>query len=208
MADIAGLFDNTYCSQSDSHAYECRVRAVLNQLYSWRWSWQARNHNTVFQLNTNDLSPFDTTIHYASPILVYEIWLYNALLILVLGLLAPFEPKIGDNGCSHLISGPLLLPWQTKSPKAAANEICRCFEYQLLNLDAQSSVHEWAMPLALAYVTLDPTDPVAIWVLGKINSTTDGHRLPWLLHIGRLKGIDKDVTGNASTRWPISKVAR
>lgn len=206
MADIAALLETRSGSQAvQTPAEESRIRAVLNQLYSWRWSWEARNQNAVFEVSGDDLSPFETVLHYAFPLLMYEIWLYNALQILVLDLLAPLD--FPSSPQRHGRSGLLLLPGKAESPQSAAIEICRSFEYQLLHLDAHGAVHQWAMPLALAYVTINSTDPVAIWVLRKIHAAPIGRSRPWLLHIGRLQGIDRDAMGNIFSRWPVSRTS-
>lgn len=126
---------------------------------------------------------------------------YNALLTLLLGRQAQPQSVV-SSPVVHRLSGPLLPAGEARSPSDAAIEICRSFEYQLANSYAQVSVHQWAMPIALAYVSLDPTAPVAVWTLAKIHSARDSQSIAWLLHIGRMSGDTREATSSIFACWP------
>lgn len=70
---------------------------------------------------------------------MYEIWLYNALHIPVLGLLRRHNSALEDSPPN--LSGPLLDPGEARSTVDAAVEICRSFEYQLRNFSAAAPVN-------------------------------------------------------------------
>ena len=92
MADISALLGDAKAAQlamqgSPGMDLEYRARAILHQIFSWRWAWQARNANNVFEVDAGQDEVFGTMLHYADPRLMYEIWLCNALLIILLGFL-------------------------------------------------------------------------------------------------------------------------
>ena len=96
MADIAVLLEDAKKTrlviwEHPSVELEYRARAILHQLYSWRWSWLARNRDGVFEVDAKDTEAFGTVLRYAQPHLMYDIWLCNALVILLLGFLNPLE---------------------------------------------------------------------------------------------------------------------
>ena len=208
MADIAGLLNDCSqpkpgCGGDATVEIEFRTHAVLNKLYSWRWSWEARNHRFVFEVNADKSSPFDSVLYYAHPLLMYEIWLCNALLIILFGLLKPFESPNPTVLGTHDLSGPLRKPGQESTAQAAAIEISRSFEYQLRNLSAQAPVHQWAMPLALAYVTLESSGPIAEWIMAQVHAAPPCRSRPWLLHVNRLQEGRKNASRTVFAEWPI-----
>ncbi|KAF2159362.1 hypothetical protein M409DRAFT_30110 [Zasmidium cellare ATCC 36951] len=143
-------------------------------------------------------------LHYAEPHLMYEIWLCDALLIIVLGFLNPVQPQ-EDFARAGRPSGKLWTPCETSSVREPAIEICRSFEYQLQNLWAPSPVHQWAMPLALADVTLQSTDPIKAWVLRQILAAPDRRRVPWLWFIEWLLGQNREAPVNLFASWPVRR---
>lgn len=210
MADISGLLEDASHATlrrrgEESVDNECCIRSVLSKLHSWRWSWDARNRHSVFEINANKTSPFQTVLYYACPTLMYEIWLYNALLIILFGLLEAIGVREAGGPRRHRLAGPLLRPGEENTSETAAIEICRSFEYQLRNLSAPAPFHQWATPLALAYVTLDPNEPVALWVLERVQAAPKGRSFPWLVHIGHLQGRGDDTVDDVFARWPVTK---
>lgn len=208
MADLAALFEDAKrikqtAQESLNTELEYRARAILHQLFSWRWSWQARNLDSVFEVDAKDSTAFDTVLHFANPQLMYEMWLYDALLMLVLGMLNPSHPQ--DELAASTVG--MWTPCDTLSVRQPALETCRSLEYQLQNLSAPAPVHQWAMPLALAYVTLPPTDPVAEWVMSKILAAPDSRKIPWLVLIERLRGRDQTAASDLFACWPVKRTS-
>lgn len=181
-----------------------RARAILHQLFSWRWSWQARNAEKVFELTAEDSEVFGTVLHYTEPKLMYEIWLYDALVILMLGFLDPTNLRHQPRA-PELPTGPLWLPSEALTVEELAVEICRSLVYQLGNLSTPAHAFQWSMPLALAYVTLSPNDPIAQWVYAKVLAAPETRRVPWLCYIDRLQGQDPNASISAFACWPIRR---
>lgn len=206
MADLAALFNDVKRTRQMTQenldtGLEYRARAILHQLFSWRWWWQARNLNSVFEIESQNTTAFDTVLRFINPQLMYEIWLCDALLILLLGMLSPSGTQ---DGFAALTSA-LWTPCETSSVRQPAIEICRSFEYHLQNLSAPAPVHQWALPLALAYVTLPATDPVAEWVMSKILAAPPSRKIPWLVHIERLQGKDQAAARDVFACWPVKR---
>lgn len=206
MADIAALFEDAKRVRQNvrervTTELEYRARAIFHQLLSWRWAWQARNHDSVFDVESQDSTAFDTVLHFTHAQLMYEIWLCDALLILVLGILNPCD----TSNTSITRTKALWTPCETSSIRQPAIEICRSLEHQLRNPSASAPVHQWAMPLALAYITIPPADPIAQWVMSKILAAPGNRKIPWLLLIERLQGRDQTAASNVFACWPVKR---
>ena len=207
MADIAALLGDAKRTQSmvwesPTTEFEYRARAILHCLFSWRWSWLARNPYGVVEADATNTQAFGTVLRYARPQLMYEIWLCNALVILILAFLRPLDVREPSSTRS---TGTLWKPSGLLNVQQAAVEICRSLEYQLQNLSAPAPDHQWAMPLALAYVTLPNNEPIAKWVFATIQAAPENRRMPWLCYINRLEGNDQDAASDLFARWPIAR---
>ena len=210
MADIAALLDDTKKAQSVRRGplginLEYRARAILHSLFSWRWSWLARNPVSAIETNPADVrgaEAFGSMLRYTQPQLMYEIWLCDALLILISAYLNSLNLQ-DRRTTSDFPAGGLWKPDELLDVEHLAIEICRSLEYQLENIFAPVPPHQWTMPLALAYVTLSPVNPIAVWVLSKIQAAPECRRMPWLCYIERLKGKDLDVADDLFACWPI-----
>lgn len=196
MADISGLFADANKTELtpqegsvSTPARRAPAQAILDRLYSWRWSWEAQHGDSVSQQAAHDASVFGIVVHFDNPQLLYDIWLYDALLILVLNYLNGLDHSSRSEEPIPQTSG-LLKPDQVLLAQQPAIEICRCLDYQMLNLAFPAPIHQWALPLALAYVTLPPASPVAAWVLSKIETAPQRFSVPWVLYIERLQTRD------------------
>ncbi|KAH7052399.1 hypothetical protein B0J12DRAFT_72335 [Macrophomina phaseolina] len=78
-----------------------RVEKSLQELYHWRWAWEARNPNAVFEVPAKPPHGFkpsnvppglDTALHYKTWLQANEISLYNAVLLWVLRFLGELRP--------------------------------------------------------------------------------------------------------------------
>ncbi|KAK4502135.1 hypothetical protein PRZ48_005558 [Zasmidium cellare] len=209
MADMSALLEDandTHLVTRDtlSNDLEYRARSILHQLFSWRWAWQARNADGVFEEYAGESGVFETMLCYAEPHLLYEVWLCDALLILVIGFLKQGQTQ-QDCAIPTRLSGKLWMPSDAPSVQELAVEICRSLRYQLQNLWAPAPVHEWTMPLALAYVTLSSDDPIKSWVYRQILAAPERRRVPWLWFIDWLLGQDRDVPSALFARWPVRR---
>ena len=166
--------------------YRARAQAILHQLYSWRWTWEAQNANAVQAEPALSTNVFATVFSWTHSHLMYEIWLYDALLILLLKFINP--PHMDD---LHTNQGPqkesLLRPDQVSSVQQPAIEICRSLNYQINNFATPAPIHQWAFPSALAYITLTAESPVTIWVKSTMDSAPERMRVPWFLYVKRLQ---------------------
>lgn len=209
MADIAALLKDAKDTQLEAPEVartdlEYQARAIQYRLFSWRWDWLARNRSSVLEVESESAEVFGTVFSYSRPELVYETWLCDALMIFILGFLnsSALQERLTTPPRPH---GALWKPDEALSAQYLAVEICRSLEYQLEHLSFPAAAHQWAMPVALAYVALSPTDPVAEWVYAKILAAPESRRVPWLLYIERLQGKDQDAAKDLFALWPISR---
>lgn len=209
MADIAALLADAKETQfvvweQPRPELEFRARSILHQLFSWRWLWLARNRHGVYEADAQGTEAFGTVLRYQQPQLMYEIWLCDALVILIIGFLHPL-------GLQEELTTPvpptglLWKPSEALTVQQPAVEICRSLEYMLQNPAAPAAVHQWAMPLALAYVTLSPADPIATWTYAKILAAPKSRSMPWTSFIQRLQGTDPDAARELFGCWPINR---
>jgi hypothetical protein len=149
------------------------LRSNLAVLYHWRWSWQRRNPDAVWEIEPADLPPgktvynsrlFPKVLWFRTFTQATEIQLYNAVLLCTLGLLWQFEPQ-GQTEPIVLSSYPLRMPGQYNSLHGPAEEICRAFEYQLLNVNnTRESALFWLLPLGIAHKVLQEDPRYSCWI--------------------------------------------
>jgi hypothetical protein len=79
-------------------------------------------------------------------------------------LLWQFEPQ-GQTEPIVLSSYPLRMPGQYNSLHGPAEEICRAFEYQLLNVNnTRESALFWLLPLGIAHKVLQEDPRYSCWI--------------------------------------------
>lgn len=78
-----------------------RVEKSLQELYHWRWAWEARNPNAAVEVpakapadyKRSEIPPgLETALHYKNWLQANEICLYNAVLLWVLRFLGELRP--------------------------------------------------------------------------------------------------------------------
>lgn len=151
-----------------------KLRVLLDLAYDWRWSWQSRNVNAVWDMAPAELPHgkkvggcrcFHEVLWFSSFTHATEICLYNAVLLCVLGLLWQFEPPDSDQESIRLSRSPLMLPGDISSLYEPAEEICRAFEFQLLNVaHCRESALFWLFPLGLASKVLEDDPEYGRWI--------------------------------------------
>jgi hypothetical protein len=164
-----------------------RLTSLLDLAYDWRWRWQAQNADAVWEVDPDDLPQgrevggfrcFTEVLWFSSFTHATEICVYNAVLLCVLGLLWQFEPPDSDEPSIRLSRSPLLLPGDICTLYEPAEEICRVFEFQLLNVaQCRESALFWLFPLGLASKVLEDDLEYGRWIKSMLDrsSVTRGY---------------------------------
>jgi hypothetical protein len=157
-----------------------RLRSNLAVLYEWRWRWQRMNPNAVWEIEPTQLPPgkvtcscrlFHKILWFRNFTLATEIQLYNAVLLCTLGLLWQFEPQ-QEMEATVLSDYPLRMPNQYSSLHEPADEICRAFEYQMLNAtNCQESALFWLLPLGVAHKVLRDDFRYDSWIQSMLDTS-------------------------------------
>ena len=156
------------------------LRADLANLYEWRWRWEQRNPHGAYELDPVDLPTgkmvgsfrlCHNVLWFHSFTQATEILLYNAVLLCLLGALWQFEPP-DESQVGIAPSTPLMLPGECSSLFEPAEEICRAFEYQLLNVNnGGESALFWLLPLGVAHKVLEGEPEYAKWITSMLDSS-------------------------------------
>lgn len=162
------------------------LKSDLTALYQWRWSWDTENPNATWEIEPTNLPPgfvvcdsraLHDVLWFRTFSQAAEISLYNAVLICTLGLLWQFEPQEGRQA-KLTSTGLLTLPGQYNSLYEPAQEICRAFEYQLLNASkSRESALFWLLPLGIAHKVLQNDAQFGPWIQSLLDrsSVTRGY---------------------------------
>lgn len=136
------------------------LEADLLLLHQWRWRWGLSNPHGARELPLSSLPSeltlcnnraYHDVLWFESFTQSTEVLLYNAVLICTLGMLAHISPK--QYSCQSPLASisPLHLPYHQTSLTSAAVEICRAFEYQLINVSgSREASYFWLLPLGVA----------------------------------------------------------
>jgi len=184
-----------------------RTMRQLDHLYQWRWKWQTLNPDVSWEMEPQRVaSPqllakarvFRKVLWFSSFTKATEIALYNAVLLCLLGLLWTLQPP-PDQGhrAMGLSPSPLHLPGEANSLLDPAVEICRVFEFQLLNFRRNSDAALfWLLPVSLARRVLEDERPYLDWIRGMLDTS----------EVTRGYGTGDNVFGFGS--YPFPKVSR
>ena len=190
---VPGLLDDEARYQSEPSPsalsdLRSRIDQQLEKLYQWRWEWEELHPDTVWEVEPNapdcshELLGSFRAVHkvlcFSSFALATEISLYNAILLCLLGLLWSFEPPSSAFPSLRLSKGPLNLPGDSCNLYEPAEEICRTFEYQLLNVrHSTESALFWLFPLGLASKVLEDDVNYCMWIKSMLDTsqTTRGY---------------------------------
>ncbi|KAK5231757.1 hypothetical protein LTR47_007160 [Exophiala xenobiotica] len=183
-----------------------RIEYQVARLYNWRWHWEEINPHSVWEVDPEIMPSHHffaahrprrirNTLIFSSFSKAIEISLYNAVLLCLLGLLWSLQTPIDDDGnddedspsssspLQELLSQttststPLHLPGTVDSLIEPAIEICRAFEFQLLNVKntstSTSTALFWLFPLGLASKVLEDnaTREYMAWIKDMLDSS-------------------------------------
>jgi len=159
-----------------------RIEAQLAKAYNWRWRWEETNADVAWEVEPEILPP-NLILQHHRPIrkvLIFssfskatELCLYNAVLLFLLGLLWTLEPP----PCSsyepmRLSQSSLAMPGDVDSLIEPAIEICRAFEYQLLNVkQSRDSALFWLFPLGMASRALEDDLEYMAWIRDMLDAS-------------------------------------
>jgi hypothetical protein len=179
LEDLASVEDNPHPNQKVATVIQ-NLKSDLMALYQWRWNWETANPQAATNLDPEDLPPgmticdnrvFPKVLWFQNFTQATEISLYNTTLCCILGLLWQFEPP---QNVPHLNNAyhPLLLPGQYSSLKPPAEEICRAFEYQVMNVhSSRESALFWLLPLGVTDKVLKNDPRFDRWVYSMLHAS-------------------------------------
>jgi hypothetical protein len=152
-----------------------RIEYQLARAHNWRWQWDEVNPGVAWEVDP-ELLPADQVLTKNRPIRkvlqfssfskATELCLYNAILLFLLGLLWNLKPVSPDPSESLRPSqSSLYMPGNVDSLTEPAVEICRAFEYQLLNVkQCRDSALFWLFPLGMASKALEEDFEYLAWI--------------------------------------------
>ncbi|KAH7303808.1 hypothetical protein B0I35DRAFT_401919 [Stachybotrys elegans] len=166
MVDIPGIMQGL---AEDKDKEVIKLRSNLSALDRWRMRWEHVNPAAAWELAPADLPEgksvggsrvFSEVLWFQTFTQATEVILYNSALLCILGLLA--ECGLGD----ELPKAPTIsLLGQETSAREAAQQICRAFEFQLLNVAAsRDSALFWLLPLGIADKVLESDGRFRVWI--------------------------------------------
>lgn len=186
LVNMPGYIEDSSLVQNGSASGEQRAHLIaclkddLALLSHWRWKWEQVNPNAAWEVEVAHLPCqraistarlFEKVLWFRSFTHATEILLYNAVLLCLLGALWQFEPPSGRDPQMRT-SSPLLLPNEVESLFEPAEEICRGFEYQLLNINnSRESALFWLMPLGVAAKVLEEEEEYGAWIRTMLNTS-------------------------------------
>ncbi|KAL6243690.1 hypothetical protein RBB50_009123 [Rhinocladiella similis] len=187
-----------------------RIEYQLAKLYNWRWHWEEINPNACWEVDPEIIPshqflqnprPIRKTLIFSTFSRAIDISLYNAVLLCLLGLLWSLKPVDEEEPSSpvELSQTPLTLPGNVDSLIEPAVEICRAFEFQLLNVkSSKDSALFWLFPLGLASKVLEDKMEYLAWIKNMLDSS----------QITRGYGTGQNTTGFGFYKFPRIKRRR
>ncbi len=159
-----------------------RIEYQIAKAHNWRWQWEEMNPDVAWEVDPG-IIPADQVLTQHRPIrkvLLFssfskatELCLYNAILLFLLGLLWTLKPPACDSPEPiRLSQSSLYMPGDVDSLVEPAIEICRSFEYQLLNVKhSRDCALFWLFPLGLASKALEEKSEYLAWIRGMLDAS-------------------------------------
>lgn len=179
MEDLASIQNGSASGTQVVHLVTS-VKRDLSALYEWRWKWTENNPNAAWEIALSEVPSgrviskfrlFEKVLWFRSFTHATEILLYNAVLLCLLGTLWQFEPP-PDPESPGQTSAPLILPGEVINLIEPAEEICRGFEYQLLNINnSRESALFWLLPLGVAAKVLEMEPAYGRWIQAMLDTS-------------------------------------
>lgn len=156
----------------------------LLELYKWRRKYEDDNSYFCVEVPAASQQPpdeqalFPTFFRMSNLSCAYEIILYDAALIMLLGFggstIGPsFDVRMSEYPNPHATRrGPLFLPGEAQHPRAVAIELCKIAEYCLCA--HPNSAGLWLIsPLKVAYLSFPPASREAKWLSSRMAAIAD-----------------------------------
>lgn len=186
MVNIPGYMEDLASIQT-GQASDTRIAQLVASIkedlsfsYKWRWKWEAENPNAAWEVALSEAPTarvvsnvrlFEKVLWFRNFTQATEILLYNAVLLCLLGMLWQFEPP-PDSNWQPPTSVPLILPGEVVNLIEPAEEICRGFEYQLLNVEnSRESALFWLLPLGIAATVLEGEPKYGQWIQAMLDTS-------------------------------------
>ncbi|KIW70817.1 hypothetical protein PV04_03056 [Phialophora macrospora] len=159
-----------------------RIEYQIAKAHNWRWQWEETNPDVAWEVDPEFLPseqmltqhrPIRKVLLFSSFSKATELCLYNAVLLFLLGLLWTLKPPAGNSPEPlRLSQSSLYLPGDIDSLVEPAVEICRAFEYQLLNVrKSHDSALFWLFPLGMASRALEDHFEYLAWIKSMLDAS-------------------------------------
>jgi hypothetical protein len=159
-----------------------RIEYQIAKAHNWRWQWEETNPDVAWEVDPEFLPseqmltqhrPIRKVLQFSSFSKATELCLYNAVLLFLLGLLWTLKPPAADSPEPlRLSQSSLYLPGDVDSLVEPAVEICRAFEYQLLNVrKSHDSALFWLFPLGMASRALEDDFEYLAWIKSMLDAS-------------------------------------
>ena len=202
-------------SEHFQHDLIQRIEYQIAKAHNWRWQWEEMDPYVAWEVEP-EMLPGDQILTQHRPIrkvLVFssfskatELCLYNAILLFLLGLLWTLKPPACDSPEPIRLSrSSLYMPGDIDSLVEPTIEICRSFEYQLLNVkQSRDCALFWLFPLGLASKALEERSEYLTWIGGMLDASqvtrgygtggnTYGFGFYWLPKIKRRRSPERPM---------------
>ncbi|KAJ9603348.1 hypothetical protein H2200_012126 [Cladophialophora chaetospira] len=159
-----------------------RIEYQIARAHNWRWQWEEMNPEVAWEVEP-EMLPTDQVLPQPRPIrkvLLFssfskatELCLYNAILLFLLGLLWTLKPPASNSPEPiRLSQSSLYMPGDVDSLIEPAIEICRTFEFQLLNVkQSRDCALFWLFPLGMASKALEENTDYLAWIRGMLDAS-------------------------------------
>ena len=159
-----------------------RIEYQIAKAHNWRWQWEEMNPDVAWEVEPETLSteqiltqrrPIRKVLLFSSFSKATELCLYNAVLLFLLGLLWTLKPPAMDSPeAIRLSQSSLYMPGDVDSLVEPAVEICRAFEYQLLQVKhSHDSALFWLFPLGMASRALEDNFEYIAWIKDMLDAS-------------------------------------
>ena len=157
-----------------------RIEHQIAKAHNWRWQWEEMNPEVAWEVEPDtlpiteclsEIRPIRKILLFSSFTKATELCLYNAIQLFLLGLLSTLKPPAASSPEPiRLSQSALCMPGDIDSLVEPAIEICRAFEYQLLNVqNSRESALFWLFPLGMASRALEDNLEYQAWIKGMLD---------------------------------------
>ncbi|MCJ1395346.1 hypothetical protein MMC18_009408 [Xylographa bjoerkii] len=218
VEDATSLLDFANAGGDASNLYRelrCKIISSLEELYEWRWKWEAEFPNSCYKVKpSQSSSPFSTVLYFKDLDRASLITHYNGILLILLrlhrGLRIPYRPvrePASYRSCevqASVLTNPLLLPGRANSLEDVAREICRTVEYHLLGFEGRAGGYYLFFPLRIAYHLFEYESAEAKWLRQIMGVIADDSGFELGRHLIELSPISDNMEDRHLNKYTVA----